>query len=133
MAVYLLDSSIIIDALNGKRQRGELLGDLLLEGHMLACCSINVTEVYAGMRPSEEARTDELLSSLDYYAVTWEIARKAGLLRRDYARKGKTLSLADATIAGVALAHNLVLITDNVKDYPMPEIKLRFLGKSPNP
>ena len=50
MSVYLLDTSVIIDALNNKRNRGELLTGLVGQGHLLACSSVNVTEVYAGMR-----------------------------------------------------------------------------------
>jgi len=35
-----------------------------------------------------------------------------------------TLSTTDVTIAAVALAHHLILLTDNVKDFPMKEIVL---------
>jgi hypothetical protein len=121
---YLLDSDVIIDALNGKRGRHALLEGLLRQGHLLACCAINVTEVYAGVRPHEEERTREFLDCLAHYAVTREIAREAGLLKRHWSRKGTTLSLADATIAAVALANDLPLITGNAKHYPMPELRL---------
>jgi predicted nucleic acid-binding protein len=124
MATYLLDTSVIIDALNGKRGRRELLLDLVKQGHLLACCPINVTEVYAGLRPKEEPATEEFLKSLEYYHLTWPVARLAGLLKRDYARKGATLTVADTTIAAVALAHELTLMTDNVKDFPMKELAL---------
>ena len=50
----------------------------------MTCCSINVTEVYAGMRPGEEAKT----------------------------------------IAAVVLVNDLVLITGNLKGFPMPELRL---------
>ena len=56
MATYLLDTSVIIDALNDKRGRREFLLGLVRQGHLLACCPVNVTEVYAGMRPKEEDR-----------------------------------------------------------------------------
>lgn len=124
MATYLLDSSVIIDVLNGKRGRHLLLEELLRHGHLLACCSVNVTEVYAGMKPPEVTRTEEFLRSLEYYDVTWEIARRAGLLKRDYTRRGITLALGDATIAAVALTHQLPLLTDNVRHYPMKELEL---------
>jgi predicted nucleic acid-binding protein len=123
-AAYLLDSDIIIDALNGKKGRHVLLDGLLREGRLLACCAINVTEVYAGVRPHEEERTREFIDCLGYYAVTREIAREAGLLKRHWSRKGTTLSLADASIAAVALANDLPLITGNAKHYPMPELRL---------
>jgi len=124
MATFLLDTSVIIDALNGKRHRGQLLKHLGQQGHLLACCSINVTEVYAGMRPPEEIRTAELLQSLEFYPVTWAVARLAGLLRRDHARKGVSLATSDVTIAAVAIHHQLILITDNLKHYPMKELTL---------
>jgi len=124
VAIYLLDTSVIIDALNGKRGRREFLLGLVRQGHLLACCPINVTEVYVGLRPKEEAATEEFLRSLEYYHLTWPVARLAGLLKRDLARKGTTLTVADATIAAVALVHELTLMTDNVKDFPMKDLTL---------
>ena len=129
MATYLLDTSVIIDALNGKRGRRELLLGLVKQGHLLACCAINVTEVYAGLRPTEESVTEEFLRSLEYYQLTWSVARLAGLLKRDYRRKGATLTVADVTIAAVALVNELTLMTDNVKDFPMKELVLYSLPK----
>jgi len=124
MSIYLLDTSVIIDALNNKRRRGELLIGLAEQGHLLACCSINVTEVYAGMREEEQASTAELLDSLQFYPVTFPIARLSGFLKRDYSRKGITLAIGDVTVAAVALYHHLTLITDNAKHYPMKEVSL---------
>lgn len=124
MNTYLLDTSVMIDLLNGKRGRDALLLRLLSEGHLLACCAINVTEVYAGMRPHEEAATDSFINSLQYYSVTKAAAKHAGQLKYAWARKGVTLSTADTTIAAVSLAHKLVLLTDNLKHYPMPELRV---------
>ncbi|MGD0008395.1 MAG: type II toxin-antitoxin system VapC family toxin [Terriglobia bacterium] len=124
MATYLLDTSVIIDALNGKHDRDLLLKELLQQGHLLACCSISVTEVYAGLRSHEETRTRELLESLQYFPISWPVARLAGLLKRDYGRKGISLTTTDATIAAVTIHHELTLITDNLKHYPMKELRL---------
>jgi predicted nucleic acid-binding protein len=124
MATYLLDTSVIIDALNGKKKRDQTLKELLQQGHLLACCSVNVTEVYAGLRSPEETRTRELLESLPYFSIGWPVARLAGLLKRDYARQGITLATTDATIAAVAIHHQLTLITDNLKHYPMKELSI---------
>ncbi len=124
MVTYLLDTSVIIDALNGKRNRDQLFKELLRQGHLLACCPINVTEVYAGLRTHEDSRTKELLESLQYFPITWPIARWAGLLKRDYGRKGITLATTEATIAAVAIHHQLTLITDNLKPYPMKELSI---------
>lgn len=124
MATYFLDTSVIIDALNNKRGRRDLLLDSLRQGHLLACCAINVAEVFAGLRPKEEKTTEEFLRSLEYYHITWPVARLAGLLKRDHAKKGIMVSIADATIAAVAIAHELPLLTDNVKDFQMKDLTL---------
>ncbi len=129
MSTFLLDSSVIIDTINNKRDRSQLLKDLIHQGHVLACCPINVTEVYAGMRPQEELHTAELLKSLEFFPVTWPIARLAGLLKRDHAKTGITLAATDVTIAAVAIHHQITLLTDNLKHYPMKEISLYPLPK----
>jgi predicted nucleic acid-binding protein len=130
MATYLLDTCVIIDALNNKRNRPRLLLELLNSGHLLACCPINVTEVYTGLRPREENVTSEFLASLKYYPISLAAARLAGLLKRDYARKGVTLNLGDATIAAVALENKLTLLTDNHKDFPMEGLEVPALPRS---
>ncbi len=77
-----------------------------------------------GMRPGEEAKAEKFLRSLEFYSVTWEIAQLAGALFRQWRKKGQTLGLADVTIAAVALAHKLVLVTDNQKHFPMPDLRV---------
>jgi len=56
--------------------------------------------------------------------VTAAIARQAGLLRRDWQKKGHTLSYSDVTIAAIALSNDVPLLTDNRKHFPMPELHL---------
>ena len=124
MATYLLDTNIIIDALNNKRNRNAALVDLAAASHTLACCPINVAEVCAGLRPKEEERTMALLHSLKLYPITFPVAELAGRLKRDYSSKGKTLSIPDTIVAAVALHNQIALITDNIKDFPMEELSL---------
>jgi predicted nucleic acid-binding protein len=131
MAIFLLDTTVLIDAIKDKGGRNQLLDDLLAQRNLLACCSINVTEVYAGMRPHEAKVTEALLRSLKFYAVTWDIARKAGELKNEWAKKGFTLFLPDVTIAAVAITHGLTLMTDNRKDFPMPDLQFHPLPDSP--
>jgi len=124
MAVLLLDTTIIIDVLNEKRNRRQLLRDLVASGHRLACCAVNITEVYAGMRPKEEAKTGAFLTSLEYYPISFPAARLAGELKQQYSRKGRTLSVTDSLIVAVALHNGCTLLTDNIKDFPMKELSL---------
>jgi predicted nucleic acid-binding protein len=124
VSTYLLDTSILIDALRGVRGRAEELAHLVEDGHLLACSVITVAEVYARMRPRERAATVALLESLETYDVTRQIAERAGLLRRIWAARGRTPALVDVLIASTALGLGLVLVTDNTRDFPMKELQL---------
>ena len=124
-ATCLLDSTVIIDALNGRNGRGAMLDALIDEGTLLGCCPVNVTEVYMGMRPHEAEKTEAFLASLEFFPITWEVARYAGDLYREWRQKGLTLALPDLTVAAVAIKNGLLLATDNPKDFPMPELRLR--------
>lgn len=119
----LLDTSLLIDVLRGRRDRQELVARLAKDGHTLATSVLNIAEVYAGMRPHEEARTELFLSTLECYELTPTAARLAGTLKRQWAQKGTTLSLADSIIAAIALEQRCTLVTDNRKDFPMPELE----------
>ena len=124
MATYLLDTSVIIDAINNKKGRRELLKELVKQGNSLACCPINIAEVYAGLRPQEEQNTKTFLRSLDLYPLTFPVSELAGILKRDYGKKGQTLNLGDVLIAATALHNSLALLTDNIKDFPMKNLTL---------
>jgi tRNA(fMet)-specific endonuclease VapC len=123
MPTYLLDTNVIIDVLNGKHRRTELLDALIDQGGLLAYCPINISEIYAGIRAREVTKTEQFLESLEYYEITRGIAKQAGILKRDYSKQGHTLTLADTLIAAVCIKNDLVLITDNRKHFPMPELQ----------
>jgi len=103
----------------------EFLGGIASEGSVAGCCLINIIEVFAGMREKERQVTKKLLDSLEYYEVTKELAEQAGEYRREYMKKGVTLSLSDVTFAAVAIRNNLVLATDNPRHYPMTGLNLK--------
>jgi predicted nucleic acid-binding protein len=127
VTVFLPDTSTLIDALNGKRNRKKLLRELVAQGHSLACCAVTIAELYAGLHPDELSRAEELVSVLLWTETSFNVARKAGELRYEWARKGKTLGMADTLIAATALHYKLTLITDNRKDFPMPDLNIHPL------
>jgi len=120
----LLDTSVLIDVLRARNNRRSLLANLLRDGHSLATSVLNVAEVYTGMRPGEEAQTAEFLSALECFELHESAARIAGRLKNSWAKKGRTLTLADTIVAAIAIENRCTLFTDNRKDFPMPEIQL---------
>ena len=125
MANYLLDTTVIIDCLRGRKETVDFLTELASEGSAVGCGAINSAEVYAGMRETQRGVTKKFLDSLEYYEVTRNLAELAGEYKREYAGKGITLSLSDVIIAAVAISNNLMLVTDNLRHYPMPELNIK--------
>jgi len=127
MKPLLLDTNIIVDALRKRNERHVLVDRLLDQGQPLASCPITLTEIYAGMRPHEEKPTRTFMQSLLFLAITEDIAEQAGRLKAQYRKRGRTLSFQDASIAAVCIAYGCTLVTENVKDFPMPELQLHPL------
>jgi hypothetical protein len=127
MTRFLLDTTFIVDVLNDRRNRLAVMRDLIANQHELACCAVNVTEIYTGLRGPETGKTEALLRGLLYIPIGFEAARLAGELRQVWARKGKSFSVPDMIIAAVCITEKLTLITDNRKDFPMPELTIHPL------
>jgi len=125
VANYLLDTTVIIDCLRGRKEIVEFLTILASESPVVGCCAINIVEVYAGMKENERQVTKKFLDSLEYYEVTRNLAELAGKYKREYAEKGVTLSLSDVIIAAIAISNNLTLVTDNLRHYPIPDINIK--------
>lgn len=117
----LLDTNIVIDLLRGKDAGLHLLEP---EREPLMIAAVTVHEVHSGMRVGEEARAEEMLSSFTTLSFGIAEARLSGAWWRRYREQGVTLDLRDLAIAAAAVVRDVPLATGNVKDFPMPELRL---------
>jgi predicted nucleic acid-binding protein len=124
MMRLFLDTSVLIDVLRSRRDRRQLLADLVRHGHTLATSALNIAEVFAGMRPEEEADTRRFLDALECYEISRAAGELAGHLKWEWGRRGRSLTLADTLVAAVCLENAGTLLTDNRKDFPMAELHL---------
>ncbi|MGB7845622.1 MAG: type II toxin-antitoxin system VapC family toxin [Candidatus Acidiferrum sp.] len=120
----LLDTTVLIDLLRKRNKRREFLTTLVEAHHTPATTVLNIAELYAGMRSGEETVTERLLSGLVCLGISERTARLGGALKNTWSKRGKTLGLADTLIAAVAIEEQCALLTDNRKDFPMPEVQL---------
>jgi predicted nucleic acid-binding protein len=97
---------------------------LVRAGHSLSTSVLNVAEVYSGIRAGEEGKTEAFLEGLDEYELGSGVARAAGELKMRWAKRSRTISLADAIVAAIGIEQGCALLTDNSKDFPMPELRL---------
>ena len=83
-----------------------------------------LAEVYSGFDAQERIDNAPVIDRWLYYETTPAIAKEAGRYRYEFARIGTTLSATYSLIAAVAIANDATLITNNLRHFPMPEIRL---------
>jgi predicted nucleic acid-binding protein len=125
LSLYLVDTTVLIAHMRGDEAVTSLLLELLADRHLLGTSCVNVAEVERGIRPKERKAADALLTRLRYLETTREAATRAGRYQADFGRRGVTIHTADALVAGTARAHGAILLTDNVRDFPMRDIKVK--------
>ena len=124
MAKYILDTTLLIDHLRGRKGAAELVDTLALNNHRLGVCCVSIVELYSGLGWGELAAAGDLTDNMEYYEVSREAAKEAGRYRYEFARRGTTLSATDTLIAATAIAEGAILITANTRDFPMEEIEI---------
>jgi toxin FitB len=124
LSAYLLDTTVLIAHLRGDEPTTALLIDLLRTPHVLGTSCVNVAEVERGVRPKERKAAWDLLDRLRFLETTREAAVRAGRYQADFARRGRTIHTPDALVAGTARAHGAILLTDNVDDFPMRDVRV---------
>ena len=124
MTDHLLDATALVDYFRGRRAIRDLVQRLESQGHRLAVCSVGLAEVYSGFNAQERIENGPSVDRWFYYETTPTIAKEAGRYRYEFARVGTTLSATDSLIAAVAIANGATLITNNLRHFPMSEIRL---------
>jgi tRNA(fMet)-specific endonuclease VapC len=127
MSRYLLDTTALIDFSKGREPAFSLIHRFLQNNDELGVSPINVAEFYSGLAASQYPVWDEFFEPLLLWPISLAAAKQAGKFRYDFARRGVTLSTTDTLVAAVALEHRAVIVTSNVKDYPMDEVVLHPL------
>jgi predicted nucleic acid-binding protein len=80
--------------------------------------------VLRGTRDEEEPIVVRFLQGMRLAPLGRSEGRRAGRWRREYARKGVTLSQADCLIAAAAIGAGARLATGNPKYFPMAELDI---------
>jgi predicted nucleic acid-binding protein len=112
----LPDTDILIDFLRGYCKAVNFVNTFAAR---IMLSSIVVAELYAGVKGEREQSTlDSFISLFHIIPPGAEVAKIAGLYKRDYGRS-HGIGLADAILAATAEAENLELKTLNIRHYPM--------------
>jgi len=124
LTLYVLDSTVLIGFLRDTPSIAVDLRQKLAAGHTLATTCVNVAEVERGLRPRERGRASVFLDRLRFLVTGPEAARRAGRYQAEWAKRGRTIHTPDALVAGTARAYGAVLLTHNVADFPMRDVRI---------
>ena len=116
----LIDSDIIIDHLRGTGNLEELIQDSAENSCFISV--ISIAEIYSLLYVNEYEIVNALTSQLKIFNVDSIIAKLAGAYRMNFS-KSYFLTIPDAIIAATAKIHNTVLVTKNLKHFPMDDIE----------
>jgi predicted nucleic acid-binding protein len=117
-AGLLLDTDVLIDFLRAHPKAMKFF-DEISEPTFISV--ISVGELFAGAREGQERDALEaFIQTFDVLPMDQAIARRGGLLRRDFGRS-HGVGLPDALLAATALLHDLQFVTLNRKHFPMFE------------
>ncbi|HTB71117.1 MAG TPA: PIN domain-containing protein [Solirubrobacteraceae bacterium] len=119
----LLDTTVLIDVLRDLPV-ADRLRQLRGADRVPWICAVNVDEVLRGAHVEEETRAVRFLRGLQMAPLGRAEGERAGRWRRDFARRGVTLSQADCLIAAAAAGVDARLVTGNPKHFPMPELTI---------
>ena len=128
LTVYVLDSTVLIGFLRDTPSVASDLRQKLSAGHTLATTCVNIAEVERGLQPGERQRASAFLDRLRFLVTGPEAARRAGRYQAEWAKQGRTIHTPDALIGATARAYGAVLLTHNLADFPMRDVRVEPPG-----
>jgi len=127
--MYLLDSNICIYIIN-QNPRSVVVKIKTFKPNQIKLSSISIGELEYGVSKSlnRERNRNALLdfsSCFDIVDFNDEDAEIFGIIRSDLERRGQVIGPYDMQIASQAISRDLILVTNNIKEFSrIPNLKL---------
>lgn len=122
--MYLPDSNIFIRGVNrGARPETTFLQRIVLDKKIVISVIV-VAEFLVKAEEEEIEVFNKLLKRFGAISIGEGIARVAGEYQKQFQRKTKQGFLLDCFLAAQAKVHNLVLVTNDLADFPMKDISI---------
>lgn len=113
---YLLDTTVVVDHVDGKHGAPQILTRLFEETSDIFVCDAVVAEAMSKGSDEQLRWINRLLQAFEYASTSPDAARRAGERRRT---RGQTSHrrLGDSLIAGVAWQLGATVVTRNPRDF----------------
>jgi len=121
---YLIDTDWVVNHLRGVERVTERLEELADSG--LALSIISLAELYEGIYRSTnpdkaEKSLNVFLTAVTVLGINGAVCRVFGRERARLRKEGLLIGDFDLLIASTCLHHNLILLTDNVREFERVE------------
>jgi len=120
---YLLDGNVLIQLVNKTPGYGLIETRLATaRAHSVLLSSVSVWEMFRraemGKAPAKAAKAAlSLLSEFNIVPFTREAAAIGGSIYATLAKAGTSIGERDSMIAGAAMAHGFIMVTDNTGEF----------------
>ena len=114
----ILETTFLIDLFRGKDNATTKIRELEKKGVPIFSTSISVFEIIQGLKnPKEEAIAKEFFDSMTILTLDKNSAFLAGEIQKKLREKGQLIDPEDAMIAGISIANDKTLLTNNIKHF----------------
>lgn len=128
--MILADTDVLIDYLAGIQPVQDQIAGYADAGN-LQTTTISCFELLSGAAEGKRGdRIRRLLASLDVLPLDRTAAERAAEVRRQLDRAGQPIAMGDSLIAGIALTHDLPLLTRNQNHFGrVASLRLASVGR----
>ena len=124
---YLLDADTLIDYIQDRGNTRPRITVMIEQDDEVAVCAITVAEVYSSLSDKRRGIWESWIMALSYWHIGFDVAAQAGTYRKTASEAGRTLSTTDSLLAALARDKDAILLTSNIKDYPMKDVRVLSL------
>jgi predicted nucleic acid-binding protein len=124
---YLLDADTLIDYILDRGNARPRITAMIEQGDVVAVCAITVAEVYSGLSDKRRGIWENWITALSYWHINIDVGMRAGTYRKTASEPGRTIPVTDALLAALAYENDATLLTSNIKDYPMKDVRILSL------
>lgn len=124
---YLLDTDTVIDFIQNRGKTRTRIAAMTEAGDLIGLCAVTVAELYSGLSEKNLRLFSDWLKSLPYWHISLEGAMQAGIYRKSASEAGTTLHVSDCLVAACAREQDAIVLTSNIKDYPMRDVRVLSL------
>ena len=122
-AMFLVDTDVLIWLIRGRQEYIDWFHNIVKD-NPIRISTISIAEIYKNVFPTELLRTEQVLAEFEDIPITREIAKQAGFYWKQFNKQYKTLHMFDCLIGATAKEHGLILITLNIRHFPMQDIQV---------